>query len=79
MHTDAPALLQVLPVHAVHEVIPGAAVKVPAPHATHVVRFRIYDPGMQTKEQAAVMPRPMKTVKGDWFWQLVQAVELLRA
>ena len=79
VQTDAPALLQVPPVHAVHEVIPAAPVKVPAPHETHLVRFWMYDPGMQTKEHAGVVPRPMKTVKGDWFKQLVHAVELLRA
>ena len=77
--TDDPSSDQVPPVHATQVVRPGVAAYVPAGHGTHAERLKTKDPALQTKEQAALVPRPMKVVYGDWFGHEVHAVALPRA
>jgi hypothetical protein len=62
VQTEAPESLQVPPVHATQVVRPGVAAYVPAGHGRHAVRLKTWDPALQTKEQAALVPRPMKVV-----------------
>ena len=77
--TEAPESLQVPPVHAAQVVRPGMAAYVPAGHGRHAVRLKTKDPALQTNEQAALVPLPMKVVYGDWFGHEVHAVAFPRA